>query len=68
MVGQTWDLETDEWQETPINVCVIFYYLEIFYQGCGEKTSFLTIIKYTQMYSSRLINGGETEAATGGVL
>ena len=55
-------------QEIPIKVCVIFSYKEIYYRGCGEKTSFLAIIYYTQMYRSSLINGGGAEAATGGVL
>ena len=65
---QICDLETVKLQEIPIKVCVIFYYIEICYQGCGEKASFLAIIYYTHMYSCSLINGGGAEAATGGDL
>ena len=65
---QTCDLETVKQQEIPIKVCAIFLNIEICYRGSGEKTSFLAIIQYTQMYSCRFINGGEAEAATGGVL
>ena len=64
---QICDLETVKPQETPIKVCVIFYNIENCYRGCGEKTSFLAIIWYTQM-CCRLINGGGAEAATRGVL
>ena len=61
MMEQICDLETVKRREIPIKVCVIFYYIEICYRGCGEKTSFLAIIYYTQMYRV-------AEAATGGVL
>ena len=44
MMEQICDLETVKLQEIPIKVCVIFYYIEICYRGCGEKTSFLAII------------------------
>ena len=44
MMEQICDLETVKPQEIPIKVCVIFYYIEICYRGCGEKTSFLAII------------------------
>ena len=37
MMGQICDLETAEPQEIPIKVCVIFYNIELCYQGCGEK-------------------------------
>ena len=67
MMEQICDLETVKLQEISVKVCVI-YYIEICYRGCGEKTSFLAIIYYTQVYSSSLINGGGVEAATRGVL
>ena len=45
MMGQICDLETVEWQEIPIKVCVMFYNAEICCRGCGEKkASFLAII------------------------
>ena len=44
MMEEICDLETVRPQEIPIKVCVIFYYIEICYRGCGEKTSFLAII------------------------
>ena len=44
MMEQICDLETIKPQEIPIKVCVIFYYIETCYRGCGEKTSFLAII------------------------
>ena len=68
MMEQICDLETVKRREIPIKVCVIFYYIEICYRGCGEKTSFLAIIYYTQMYSCSLINGRMVQAATRGVL
>ena len=37
MMGQICDLETAEPQKIPIKVCVIFYNIELCYQGCGEK-------------------------------
>ena len=66
MMEQIYDLETVEPQEIPVIACVIFYYIEICYRRCGEKTSFLAIIYYTQMSSCSL--GGGAESATGGVL
>ena len=44
MMKQICDLETVKPQEIPVTVFVIFYNIEICYQGCGEKTSFLAII------------------------
>ena len=44
MMEQVCNLETVKPQDIPIKVCVIVYYIEIYYRGCGEKTSFLAII------------------------
>ena len=35
MMEQICIVETDAPQEIPIKVCVTFYNIEIFYQGCG---------------------------------
>ena len=37
MMRQICGLETVEPQEILINVCVMFYNIEICYRGCGEK-------------------------------
>ena len=58
MMEQICNLETVKPQEIPFKVYVIFYNIEIYYGGCGEKLIFLAIISYTQMYSCRLINDG----------
>ena len=44
MMEQICGLEGVKPQEIPGKICVIFYYIEICYRGCGEKTSFLAII------------------------
>ena len=44
MMEHICDLVTVKPQEILIKVCVIFYNIEICYQGCGEKASFLAII------------------------
>ena len=46
MMEQICDLEKVKPQAIPIKVCVIFHNIEICYRGCGEKTSYLTIIYY----------------------
>ena len=38
------DLETVQLQEIPVKVYVAFCNIEICYQSCGEKASFLAII------------------------
>ena len=37
MMEQICDLETGEPQEIPIKFCVMFYNIEIWYRGRGEK-------------------------------
>ena len=58
MMERICHLEKVKPQEFPVKVCVIFCNIEVCYRGCEDKTSFLVIIKYTQMYSCGLINGG----------
>ena len=41
MMEQICDLETGEPQEIPIKFCVMFYNIEIWYRGRGEKQVFL---------------------------
>ena len=40
MMEQMCDLETVKPQEIPVKACVIFYYIEICYRGCGAKNKF----------------------------
>ena len=44
VMEQVCNLETDQLQEIPIKVCVVYCDIEICYRGCGEKASFLAII------------------------
>ena len=57
MMGQTCNLKTVEPQEIPIKVCVMLYNINL-WSRFWRKASFLAIVKYTQLYSCRLINGG----------
>ena len=43
MMEELYDLETVEPQKIPIKVCVVFCNIEICYQDCGEKKSFLAV-------------------------
>ena len=45
MMEQICDLETVEVQEISIQVCVMYYNIEICYRGCGKKKgSFFEIV------------------------
>ena len=48
MMEQICDLETGEPQEIPIKFCVMFYNIEIWYRGRGEKQVFLQSFKISK--------------------
>ena len=58
-MGWICNLETVAPHEIPIKVCVMFYNIEIYYRGCGEKEQyFLQSFNMPKCIGVNIVNDG----------